>query len=76
MNIHKNARLTFARRLEMVRNIVEQGLRRAWAASEAGVSEPTARKWLESVRTFVFVSCTLPLKEEATYGYQYQAHQA
>src|SRR5512144_930616 len=46
MNIHKNARLTFARRLEMVRSIVEQGLRLAWAAAEAGVSEPTGRKWL------------------------------
>ena len=46
MNIHKNARLTFARRLEMVRSIVEQGLRLAWAAAEASVSEPTARKWL------------------------------
>ena len=46
MNIHKNARLTFARRLEMVRSIVEQGLRLVWAAAEAGVSEPTARKWL------------------------------
>ena len=46
MNIHKNARLTLARRLEMVRSIVEQGHRLAWAAGEAGVSEPTARKWL------------------------------
>ena len=46
MNIHKNARLTFARRLEMVRNILEQDHRLAWAAAEAGVSEPTARKWL------------------------------
>jgi transposase InsO family protein len=46
MNIHQNARLTFARRLEMVRNILEQDHRLAWAAAEAGVSEPTARKWL------------------------------
>lgn len=46
MNIHKNARLTFARRLEMVRNILEQDHKLAWAAAEAGVSEPTARKWL------------------------------
>src|SRR4030095_9391402 len=30
----------------------------------------------ESVRTFVFVSCTLPLKEEATYGYQSEPDQA
>ena len=46
MNIHKNARLTFARRIEMVRSIVEQGLTPVQAAAEAGVSAPTARKWL------------------------------
>ena len=46
MNTHKNARLTFARRLEMVRSIVEQQLTPALAAAEAGVSLPTARKWL------------------------------
>lgn len=46
MNIHKNARLTYARRIEMVRNMVELGLRPVQAAAEAGVSEPTARKWL------------------------------
>ena len=46
MNTHKNARLTFARRIEMVRSIVEQELTPAQAGSEAGVSAPTARKWL------------------------------
>src|SRR5688572_29091080 len=46
MNIHKNARLTFARRIEMVRNIVELRMMPAQAAAEAGVSSPTARKWL------------------------------
>jgi len=46
MNIHKNARLTFARRIEMVRSIVEQGLTPPQAAVEAGISPPTARKWL------------------------------
>ena len=46
MNTHKNARLTFARRIEMVRSIVDRGLTPAEAAAEAGVSEPTARKWL------------------------------
>jgi len=46
MNIHKNARLTLVRRIEMVRSIVERRLRPAVAAAEAGVSEPTARKWL------------------------------
>ncbi|MGH8221999.1 MAG: IS481 family transposase [Woeseiaceae bacterium] len=46
MNIHKNARLTLARRIEMVRRIVEDTLTPAEAAAEAGVSEPTARKWL------------------------------
>ena len=46
MNIHKNARLTYARRIEMVRSMVELGLSPVQAAAEAGVSEPTARKWL------------------------------
>ena len=46
MNIHKNARLTHVRRIEMVRSILERGLTPAKAAAEAGVSQPTARKWL------------------------------
>jgi transposase InsO family protein len=46
MNIHKNARLTLARRIEMVQGIVERGLTPAEAAAEVGVSEPTGRKWL------------------------------
>ena len=46
MNVHKNARLTFVRRLEMVKDIVEAGLTPAEAAAEVGVSEPTACKWL------------------------------
>jgi transposase InsO family protein len=46
MNHHKNARLTFARRLEMVRQMTQDSLTPAAAAAAAGVSEPTARKWL------------------------------
>jgi len=46
MNTHKNARLTYARRIEMVRDIVEQGLTPCAAAAAQGVSAPTARKWL------------------------------
>ena len=46
MNIHKNARLTLARRIEMVKNIVDRGLTPAEAAASAGVSQPTACKWL------------------------------
>ena len=46
MNIHKNARLTLARRIEMVRDIVNRGLTPAEAAASAGVSQPTVRKWL------------------------------
>ena len=46
MNIHKNARLTLVRRMEMVQGIVKRGLSPAEAAAEAGVSEPTGRKWL------------------------------
>lgn len=44
MNVHKNARLTFVRRLEMVKSTTE-GMLTA-AAAEVGVSEPSARKWL------------------------------
>src|SRR5215470_9394888 len=46
MNTHKNARLTYARRIEMVQDIVERGLRPCEAAAAHGVSSPTARKWL------------------------------
>ena len=46
MNTHKNARLTFIRRQEMVRDIVEQGMTPVMAATMHGVSAPTARKWL------------------------------
>ena len=46
MNIHKNARLTFARRLEMVQDITERGLSQGAAALAHGVSVPTIRKWL------------------------------
>lgn len=46
MNTHKNARLTFVRRMELVRMIVDQRLSKAEAACEAGVSPPTAKKWL------------------------------
>jgi transposase InsO family protein len=45
MNIHKNARLTLARRIELVRMILDQGFTKAEAAREAGVSERTARNW-------------------------------
>ena len=43
MNMHKNARLTLKRRIELVRIIIDHGLSRAEAARRTGVSEPTAR---------------------------------
>lgn len=46
MNIHKNARLTFVRRLEMVEDMTKRGLSASQAAVAHGVSEVTARKWL------------------------------
>jgi transposase InsO family protein len=46
MNIHKNARLTFARRIEMVESVVEQGLTLSTAAAAQQVSVPTVRKWV------------------------------
>jgi transposase InsO family protein len=46
MNTHKHARLTFVRRIEMVKQMTEQGLSAVQAAAAQGVSPPTARKWL------------------------------
>ena len=46
MNTHKNARLTYARRIEMVHEIVKRGFAPCAAAAAHGVSAPTARKWL------------------------------
>ncbi len=46
MNTHKHARLTFARRLQMVRQMSEGGLSACKAADAHGVTAPTARKWL------------------------------
>ena len=46
MNIHKNARLTFSRRLEMVRDVIERKLTYAAAAAKHQVSVPTVRKWV------------------------------
>jgi transposase InsO family protein len=46
MNIHKNARLTYARRLELVRDMLQGQLKPAEAALKYGVTAPTVRKWL------------------------------
>ena len=46
MNTHKNARLTFARRLEMVLQMTIDGLTPCAAAAAQGVSTATAKKWL------------------------------
>lgn len=46
MNTHKHARLAYSRRLEMVRQMTEQGLSAGQAAARQGVTPPTARKWL------------------------------
>ena len=46
MNTHKNARLTYARRIEMVCDITLRGLSVPRAAAAHGVTAPTARKWL------------------------------
>lgn len=46
MNSHKNARLTYLRRLEMVQDITERGASAPEAAARHGVSAVTARKWL------------------------------
>lgn len=46
MNTHKHARLTFARRLEMVQQMTIHGQDAAQAALAQGVTAQTARKWL------------------------------
>lgn len=46
MNTHKHARLTYLRRLEMVKDITEHGVSAAQAGRQHGVSAVTARKWL------------------------------
>lgn len=46
MNTHKNARLTYLRRLEMVQDITQRGFAASEAAARHGVSAVTARKWL------------------------------
>ena len=46
MNTHKNARLTYLRRLEMVQDLTEGGLSASEAGAKHGVSAVTARKWL------------------------------
>jgi transposase InsO family protein len=46
MNIHKNARLTFCRRLEMVLEVVQHSVPIVGAAALYGVSMPTVRKWV------------------------------
>jgi transposase InsO family protein len=46
MNVHKNARLTFVRRLEMVKDMLDRGLTPGAAAAAYGVSTPTVGKWV------------------------------
>lgn len=46
MNTHKNARLTYLRRLEMVQDLTQRGMTASEAATKYGVSAVTARKWL------------------------------
>ena len=46
MNIHKNARLTLARRMELVKDIIEGRLATCAAVAAYGVSLPTTPKWV------------------------------
>lgn len=50
MNTHKNARLTIASRVILVKRITEEGLRPQEAAQAQGVSPRTAYKWLKRFR--------------------------
>ena len=46
MNIHKNARLTLIRRVEMVEDALLNRIPNCQVATHFGVSEATVRKWL------------------------------
>jgi transposase InsO family protein len=46
MNVHKNARLTFVCRMELVADVLHVGLTQAAAARLHRVSVPTVRKWV------------------------------
>jgi len=46
MNIHKHARLTFIRRVEMVEDVLKSRLPASHVAQLYGVSVPTVRKWI------------------------------
>ena len=46
MNTHKNARLTYARRLQMVLEVIEGRASVSRAARSHGVTDKTVRKWL------------------------------
>lgn len=46
MNIHKNARLTFVRRVEMVQDVLQSQIPAEQAAAHYGVSPQTVRKWM------------------------------
>ena len=46
MNSHKNARLTYVRRIEMVHDLNRLGMSVPRAARSYGVTAPTVRKWL------------------------------
>ena len=50
MGTRKNARLTFSRRVEMVRSVVDDGTSVVAAALKYGVSIPTIRKWVARFR--------------------------
>ena len=50
MNIHKNARLTFARRMELVKDVLEGRLTRCAAAKVYAISLPSVRKWVGRYR--------------------------
>ena len=50
MDVHKNARLTYARRLEMARDVVDRGVPLARASDRYAVSVPTVRKWARRYR--------------------------
>ena len=50
MKLHRNARTCPNSRALIAKRVLEQGWSLAQAAEAAGVSEPTARKWVRRAR--------------------------
>ena len=61
MNTHKHARLTYVRRIEMVRALTMDGLSTAEVTAAFAVTAPTVRKWMARYRRAAKLRWLTPL---------------